>query len=216
VNPPPPPQPLVTTADNFNDGVLDPRLWASATTQGGDVGEDNGRLELSLSRVLPPKTTPDPLYGRASTRCRFVGDFEATVEYSLLDWAPGNGVIVMLTAAFPGDSNTMSIGRSSWAGSDGEGYTSYAPPGWTQQRASGDQRGALKVTRVGEGLTTYYREKGAWRRLSSFKRSLGAPGGIGPAVVQLQVFSPPGAFGGSTVKVALDNFFVAAQGRSCN
>lgn len=69
---------------------------------------------------------------------------------------------------------------------------------------------------MGEQLTTYYRAKGgAWERLSSFKRSLGAPGGVGPAVPSLQVFSPPGAFGGSAVKVALDNFFVAAHGRTC-
>jgi hypothetical protein len=142
--------------------------------------------------------------------------FDVRVDYVLLDWAPGNGVILMLTAGFPGNSNTMSIGRSSWADKDGDGYTAYAPPGWTRQRASDDARGSLRVTRVGERLTTYYRPKGgAWHRLATFKRSLGAAGGVGPAVLTLQVFSPPGAFGGSAVKVAFDNFWVAAQGRTC-
>jgi hypothetical protein len=196
--------------------VLDPRLWTSATSNGVSADEDNGHLELSMSQVLPPQAGPDPLYGRASTLCRFVGNFDVRVDYVLLDWAPGNGVILMLTAGFPGNSNTMSIGRSSWADKDGDGYTAYAPPGWTRQRASDDARGSLRVTRVGERLTTYYRPKGgAWHRLATFKRSLGAAGGVGPAVLTLQVFSPPGAFGGSAVKVAFDNFWVAAQGRTC-
>jgi DNA-binding SARP family transcriptional activator len=216
VSPPPPPSLRITAEDNFNGGVLDPRLWTSATSNGVSADEDNGHLELSMSQVLPPQAGPDPLYGRASTLCRFVGNFDVRVDYVLLDWAPGNGVILMLTAGFPGNSNTMSIGRSSWADKDGDGYTAYAPPGWTRQRASDDARGSLRVTRVGERLTTYYRPKGgAWHRLATFKRSLGAAGGVGPAVLTLQVFSPPGAFGGSAVKVAFDNFWVAAQGRTC-
>jgi DNA-binding SARP family transcriptional activator len=213
---PPPPPPSVTTADNFNNGVLDPRLWDATTTGGADVANDNRRLELSMSAVLPPHTMPDPIYGRVSTRCKFFGDFYVSVDYSLLDWVPANGVIVMLTASFPGASNTMSIGRSSWTGKDGEGYTSYSPPGWTHLRASDDQRGSLRLTRVGEQLTASYRDQSGWHRLTRFKRSLPTQGGDGPAVLQLQLFSPGGEFGGSAVRVALDNFFASAQRRTCS
>ena len=212
---PPPPPPWVRTEDNFNGGVLDPRLWDVTTTDGADVQNDNQRLELSMSAVLPPHAVPDPIYGRVSTRCKFVGDFDVSVDYSLLDWAAANGVVVMLTASFPGAANAMSIGRSSGTGRDDGGYTTSAPPGWSRVLASDDQRGSLRLTRVGEQLTASYRNKSGWHRLTRFKRSLPTQGGVGPALLQLQLYVPGGEFGGSAVKVALDNFFASAQRRTC-
>jgi hypothetical protein len=210
----------VKTSDNFNDAVVDPRLWDTQEDgPGASVEEQYGHLEISFAGKQPV-VTPGPFTAGISTRCRFSGDFDVKVDYRLLDWTAGDGVIAMLTAPFPpvrggGASNAMSIGRASLTGDDGEGYTAYAPPGWTQRRASGDQRGSLRITRDGEKLTTYYRVGTRWRRLYAFARSLGAPGGVGPATVALQLFSPRDAFGWSSAGVALDNFWIAADHRRC-
>ena len=221
--PPPPPPPVVpppppvVTADGFGDGVIDPRLW-DVERDGplADADEREGSLEVAFGGKTP-FVTPGPFVVGVSTRCRFVGDFEAVVDYRLLDWSQENGVIAMLQATFSGrDANPMSIGRASLAGDAGDGYVSFAPPGWSQRRASADQRGSLRMTRAGETLTTYYRDGGTWRRLYGFKRSLGAPGGVGPVTLSLQLFSPREAFGWRSTRVAFDNFFVAAQGRRCS
>jgi hypothetical protein len=110
----------------------------------------------------------------------------------------------------------MSVGRSSLTGKDGEGYTVNLPPGWSRRRSSDDQHGSLSLTRVGDRLTASYRDRSGWHVLTRFKRSLPTQGGVGPAVLQLQLFSPGGEFGGSGVRVALDNFFASAQRRTCS
>jgi DNA-binding SARP family transcriptional activator len=213
--PPPPPRPLLV--DNFGDGVIDPRSWDVVRDgPGADVDEREGGLEIAFS-AKTPLVTPGPFTAGVSTLCHFVGDFEVVADYRLLDWPAEDGVIATLKATFQDqETNTMSIGRASLAGQDGEGYAAFAPPGWSQRRATTDQRGSLRITRVGESLTTYYRDGRSWRRLMSFKRSLGAPGGIGPATFSLQLFSPREAFGWQPARIALDNFFVAAQARRCS
>jgi hypothetical protein len=90
------------------------------------------------------------------------------------------------------------------------------PPGWSRRRSSDDQHGSLSLTRVGDRLTASYRDRSGWHVLTRFKRSLPTQGGVGPAVLQLQLFSPGGEFGGSGVRVALDNFFASAQRRTCS
>jgi hypothetical protein len=110
----------------------------------------------------------------------------------------------------------MAIGRQSLGGDEGEGYAATSPPGWTEHRESGDASGALRMKRVGERTTTYYRAGDRWRRLSGFERSIGAPGGVGPSALALQVFSLDERFAHLPVRVAFDNFSIAADELSCD
>lgn len=68
-----------------------------------------------------------------------------------------------------------------------------------------DQHGRLRVRRVGNFVTTYYRSESRWAVL---ERSLMA----GTANLGLQVFSPARDFGHADVVAAFDNFVVTGQG----
>ena len=214
VNPPPPParDPVVIT-DNFDDGVIDGNVWHQVVDGTGlSIAEQNGRLEMTIDAGAAGNEDGlmEAHYG---SQCRVLGDFDVRVDYALLDWPLTAGVVVQLAAWFQG--NGMSIGRESVTGEDGEGYTSTAPPGWTQRRAGNDTSGSLRIKRVGEMLTTYYRAGDRWRHLYSFFRSLGASGGIGPAVIAVQVFSLDEMFGDRTVRVGFDNVFITAEETVC-
>jgi DNA-binding SARP family transcriptional activator len=217
--PPPPPPPAVVVADNFDDGVVDPQIWNRQLIGNGvAVDERNGRLEVSIPEDAATGTGSDDFDVGIWSQCRFDGNFDVSVDYALLDWALDDRVLVLLTAAFRHGNdplNWMSIARASWTGQDGEGYSSFSPPGWTERSASGDQSGSLRVTRVRELVTVYYRAGHRWRKLGSFQRSLGAPGGIGPFQIGLHVLSPPNAFAGKPARIAFDNFYVSAATRIC-
>src|ERR671931_389439 len=79
--------PRIPYLDTFSDDRIDPFwfgptiVWSSPT-----VSETNGRLEVSI----PSDTLNDPSHGFAdagiNTQCHLLGDFDAQVDYQLLQW----------------------------------------------------------------------------------------------------------------------------------
>jgi DNA-binding SARP family transcriptional activator len=77
-------------ADSFNSSVFDGTIWYVIREGSGfDVGQENGRLVWSFASGATPGGTYDDVGGHYGTRCRFPGDFDARVDYTLLEWPPG-------------------------------------------------------------------------------------------------------------------------------
>jgi hypothetical protein len=171
------------------------------------IEERNGRLETAFSpqAVEEPDNNNFPLiYGTYGTHCRFTGDFDARVEFELLEWPGANGVAVQLGAWFP----AQNLGVVRWSNRQTEQYASW---GTRQSPASptSDLRGALRIQRVGDRITTSFRRGGTWDQLQTITGSFGAP------LIGLQAISKDDWFADKPVRIAFDNFTVAAQDRAC-
>ncbi len=202
--PPPAPAkkapPAIRISDSFSNGVIDRQLWyVFATGTGEEVTERNGRLELSIRGDGVPGGDYNQISGQIGTHCHFSGDFDASVDYELLRWPAESGVYVQLAAFF--DNGVAGISRQSHGG---ELYAAWVPP-HSSTMPTADTYGRLRVRRVGNAVTTYYR---AERRWAVLERSL-IPG---TANLGLQVFSPARDFGHADVAAAFDNFRVTGRG----
>jgi hypothetical protein len=194
-------------SDNFDDGVFDRGLWARGASTGVAIEERNGRLEATLSAqaVEEPDNNNFPMiFGTYGTHCRFAGDFDARVELELLEWPAGNGVAVQLGAWFP----TQNLRVVRWSNRQMEQYGSWGTQ-TSPSSPSDDRRGALRIQRVGNRITTYFQRGRVWEALHTISGSFGSP------LIGLQVLSKDDWFADTTVRIAFDNFSVAAEDRGC-
>ena len=210
--PTPPPPVVATISDTFDTDYIDGTKWYEicCSGTGATLAENAGDLEYAFA----PDTTPGGQFstagGHVGTRCRFPGDFDARVDFALVDWPSGNGVVVSLYA-FLGAANTaLQVNRSSsavW----GEQYG-----GWFDQEAPGsaqlpDKTGTLRLLRKDGLVTGYFLHNGNWQTLSTHRIDL-------PATIALGANVGPGygtSFGGQQVVVDLDNFTVTGANPAC-
>jgi DNA-binding SARP family transcriptional activator len=209
--PPPPaapaaPQPAldpIRIADNFDDGAFNRTIWSKSTSNGVTVEEVNGRLEMAIAPTAVAEGDFSLISGSYWTTCRFTGDFDARVEFELLDWPQANGVLMHLMAWF--NPPPAGIWRQSqrW----GEDYSSYI-----RNRGQGypttTTRGALRVQREAGWVTTYFRLSGRWSPLHT-ARVTGAP------TIALQASSRDDWYADQPVRIAFDNFSLTAAARAC-
>jgi DNA-binding SARP family transcriptional activator len=200
----------VTVSDTFGGNQIDGTIWYPIRFgTGWDMTERNGRLEFSFS----PKSAPGPPYGNfgglVGTQCKFPGDFDARVDFALVDWPAGNGITVILNA-FLGPTN---IGWQSWRRSSaqwGEAYGSYT--GTSASVALNDTAGTLRIARHNGTITAYFLHNGAWDAITSGRNTslatiaLSADGGPG---------YNDGPFIGQQVTVDFDNFTVTGTNPTC-
>lgn len=195
-------------ADTFDDGKLAPGMWfPSVTGTGTSVSEQNHRLELSIASdaaAAPNGQGFTMMAAQVGTECRFLGDFDVTVSYALVDWPESNGVLLQLAAWFR--SSNASVGRQSQQ-SGQEFYMAWQGSSGTSLGTL-DRRGALRLRRVGKQLASYIRVKGRWTRLWSSTAS-GAP------TIGLQAMSTDEWFAHQAVTVAFDNFEIEAAQPVC-
>jgi hypothetical protein len=137
------------------------------------------------------------------TRCRFPGDFDARVDFELLDWPAANGVYVAINAWFTQPPQLAIVRQSqTW----GEEYASFW--GRTSNRRTADTTGSLRIRRVGTRFTTYHKSGGKWLALDSML-SEAAP------MISIQAASTPDWFGHQAVRLAFDNFSMRAVRPAC-
>lgn len=209
--PKPAPLPAVRVADNFDDGEIDRRTWNDAVAGTGvTIDERDGRLEMSFAGDAQPGGPNDLLDGHYGTQCRFIGDFDARVDFELLDWPVANGVVVQLTAW--SGAGGMTAGRQSQSWDEGEGYVSSSPSIGTQM-AAGDVQGTVRIRRAGLVTTSSYWSGTRWARLVAFSSSPIAT--IGAPLFGLQAISTSQTFGRRPVRVAFDNFVLTARQSAC-
>lgn len=201
---PQPAPPQVRITDNFDDGVLDRAVWVRTASSGVTVEERNQRLEMTIAPDALAEGDYKLISGTYGTHCRFLGDFDARVEFELLEWPEANGTIVQLAAWF--QSFNAGVVRQSqlWT----EEYGS-----WLTRRArsspSNDTRGALRLRRVGDAVTTYFRRSADWYPLQTSSGFVGAP------LVGIQSMSRDDWFADKPVRIAFDNFSLTAGKRAC-
>jgi DNA-binding SARP family transcriptional activator len=200
---------VITISDAFSGDQIDGTIWYPIREGSGwTLSEHDGHLEFRF----PPGTTPGPPYGNdgghVGTLCKFPGDFDARVAFTLAEWPPGNGLQVALWS-FLGPSN---VGWQSWRRSTvqwGEQYGSYT--GTSASVALDDTTGKLRLVRKRGLITAYFLHNRSWQPITSGRNTslatiaVGVNGGAGYNTT----------FGGQEVIVDFDQFTVTGADPIC-
>jgi dipeptidyl aminopeptidase/acylaminoacyl peptidase len=185
-----PPNPFV---DDFGAG-RDVELWnVIHDGKGASIDWTNGRVEITFAPDAQAYPGSTQIGVHTAFHCVLLGDFDATVNYELLEWPAANNVLVFLNAFFA----DASIGRESrpW----GEQYAAFIAPNFGSA-VTMDQSGSFRLVRAGGVMTASYRQDGEWVTLAS------APASSDPAIIALVGAADSGTFAAQPVKVAFDNF----------
>jgi DNA-binding SARP family transcriptional activator len=193
----------VTISDSFGTDYVKRTIWTS-TMLGGSVyvQQQGGELQLTIEA----NAVPDDRYNRidvhVATQCSFPGNFDARVEYKLLQWPAGDNINVGMNA---GSGAVM----RHYGSQSGDEYVSWVGQHNQSLQFSGSSGGSLRIRRVSGVETTYYWHGGGWQELTSSRQ-------VGSAVIALQAVSDgQDAFGGELLEVAFDNFRVTGVNPSC-
>ena len=205
------PSPVVTTiTDDFEDGVRNVSLWhVIVTGTNVDVAEQNGDLEIEIGAGAIPGGQYNVVDGHYGTQCKFPGDFDARVDYRLLAWPEQSGVYLALNAFFANAFVERWSQSVEEAGIDPlEVYGSWIKPHFSVVNTS-DQQGSLRLRRKDGVITSYYLANGQWQKIESARRTA-------EVVMGIQLSANQGVSVAQTVRVAFDNFSVAAVAPVCS
>jgi len=195
-----PPRPI-HIADAFTDDFRDGTIWHQVVSgTGGTIGQSGGRLVVSIGADAVAGGQYNVIEAHYGTQCTFTGDFDARIDFTLLDWPSGNGVSAGFWAFFA----DAAIVRHSTA-SEGETYGAWAIP-VNDSTSLADTSGSLRIARANGVLTTYFWHEGRWISLASHVERGSAV--LGPAVQATNE-----QFGHEAVSVAFDDFSVDADAR---
>lgn len=193
-------------SDDFTGTQIDPTIWYQiATGTGWSVTQQNGTVEWSFDAGAQPGGPYDQIGGHLGTQCKFPGDFDARVDFSLPVWPDANGVIVNLWVFF------QNVGYATWRRSDpqyGDGYGSYTGPGAGSNVPIHDTTGSLRIARHDGVLTTYFLHDGVWDALTSTTRP-------GWATIAIGASAGGADFGRKPVVVDLKNFSMTGNDPAC-
>lgn len=197
----PTPSTSLPFADDLADSQRNVDRWAVLHDgTGGYEDETNGQVELTIDADAKPSSGPFPAINvRYEFACVLTGDFDAQVDYELLDWPAANGAYLHLSAWDVGAS--VSRQSESW----GEAYGASIPPSSWAVAPTTDTRGRLRLQRTGSTVTSSNWDGDEWVPLLS-----GEPPSNGPAVVLLEL-AAYGSFAHQRVRVAYDNFRLDAD-----
>jgi hypothetical protein len=179
-------------------------VWAWwGTNQPGLVtfGQGDGVLTVNVAAGAQPDFNAS-----GGTRCLAHGDFDAQVDFNLVNWPARNGVWVSLMVG----GTAYNVYRVSWQFDPSEAYGAYLPPAGTTLPASGTT-GTLRLTRRGDILSAYYLSGRTWVPLVS---NTGPTGDV-PLTLGVFNISNAATFSGQPVTVSFDNFHVTADAIAC-
>jgi hypothetical protein len=161
-----------------------------------DADERNGRFEVTIGADAVAGGTYNVIDGHLGTQCRFPGDFDARIEYELVQWPSANGVQVALAAFFANARVQRENGLS------GDFHSSSIPPRFQTAETTTGATGALRLARIDGMVTTYFQNRdGAWVKIGSGQAA-------GEAVIGPSAQSTNDRFADKQVQVAFDNFVV--------
>jgi hypothetical protein len=190
--------------DPFVGSAIDPNVWLPwGTNQPGlvDFGQSGGVMAVNVSAGAQPDFVVS-----GTTRCLAHGDFDARVDFNLVDWPAQGGVWVSLAVA----GTPYNVYRVSWQLEPNEAYGAFLPPAGTTTGAGGTS-GTLRLTRTGDVFTAYYLSGLDWIPIiSGAGPTDDVPLGIGVGNI-----SGAATFAGLPVTVDFDNFKVNAQQIVC-
>lgn len=188
-----------TLYDQFNDNSLNENLWwADVTGTGPTVQEINGRLEITF----PANSSGVTLMAGVGSEFELMGDFDARVDFDLLNWPEGNGFNVSLTTGV-----NFTISRYSYTFWDHEGYLLYSAGNMFSVPAS-ETSGKLRIKRTGNTMEAFYWQNDAWQSIGASSNDQFA----GKTNIGLNAdCGNPSRFTGQLVKIGFRNFQVTDQ-----
>src|SRR6267378_2722202 len=200
-------------SDDFNDNSTNTHIWTVAVVGTGPIiSEINNRVEIEFA----PSSANDPsrgiFYGEYLSRCAVSGNFDARIDFVLLDWPYQNGIrtgLAALGVVTYGMERTSFGPVSDFPTEPREAYLRDFDQGAGGFTATTDQSGTLRIVRTGSVLTGYYLSGSDWIALPSQQVS------TGDAMIRIFAWSHSNVFAGMHVKMAFDNFMVSADGISC-
>ena len=196
---------VVVFADDFASGI-DTKHWTPmGPSTGYSVLAVNGAVELTLEASATVGTGGYMAANLGSLRCVARGDYEVSIDYTLLDWPSANGTQFVLGEFPPGQVNVRrdQFQTERYAASDSSGHAAIA--------ATEDRAGSLRLVRHGTSVVGSYRA-GADRPWVELPAQLTSPF---DATFQIFLWSDGKNFAGKKVRVAVDNFRLAATNVVC-
>jgi DNA-binding SARP family transcriptional activator len=200
------PPELVTLSDDFSGPSMNAAMWSvSNEGTGATAAQENGRLDLTLPATGAVGGQYDMISVDYYSHCRFDGDFDARVDYSLLDWPDKSGARLQLSAWIFRTSTYSDAARSS-SSYGGQQYNGDIRSSWNSLPTS-DQQGTLRVARKGSVLTSYVEENGNWVPLETGVAT-------GQVTLGLQLFAQ-NDWSHQAVSGAFSNFTVTGDAPVC-
>jgi hypothetical protein len=191
-----------TISDDFDGAVINPGLWQPfAESQAVRVFQQGGELRIQIDGG-----SVDHGAG-INGKFRLKGDFDASVDYRLISWPPTNGVrlgfeggpndngfMVKRVSFGPDEQPIQKEDYMAFFTDDSQWYGNLVP--------TADPQGSLRLTRVGEVLTGYYKQNNAWLPIAAHDYS--GSGYIEWVDFGLWAIGNPPA--GQNVEIAFNNF----------
>lgn len=173
--------------------------WRISTAGiGPSVQESKGRLVVTL----PANARGETFKALVQWRPLIRGDFDARVDYRLLDWPAANGVKISL------GSDEGSVQRVSEPSEGGEVYlTHFSQGGVAGNRPTTDASGKLRLARKGNVLTGYIYRNGKWIPLRAVTLAEASP-----VRIHLSAWGHDASFAGKRVRVEFDSFVLQKEG----
>ena len=136
--------------------MIDRSFWLPSGT-GPSIDQTNGELQIDVPADSEPDSGGHAIVAGVMSRCVLHGDFDAQVDYRLLDWPEANGVHLDF-----GTNHPQAVGRQNMAG---ELIFAWFPPD-VVNLPFGELGGSLRLVKRGETISGYVRAPGGWRRLT--------------------------------------------------
>lgn len=198
--------PRAPLVEEFDDGVRDASLWHEILNSGPSLDEVGGRLVVEIPGTATPGGPWNQVEGHLGLQCVAPGDFDAQVDFELLDW-PASGGFYAGLAAFYGDAGIWRH-SAAWAAAGDETVSWVAPTAVSSPLTPA--AGAFRVTREAGVVRTFLRGAGSEWTLVASGASNGAAVVLGP-----QLYVPGGEFQHLTGRVAFDDFRLSSGALSC-
>jgi hypothetical protein len=196
-------------ADTFADAARTDAMWQAWTSGAGVHAADHGgRLEIAVDGDAQPDAD-GLIQAGFRLRCMALDDFDAQVDFQLIDWPVADGVEVTLGFGVGDGTNGAfwSVGRV--GGGNRAAWEAYvASVGQDAGVETEDLTGTLRLARRNKVLTAYYKGAAGWVRIASARESRFGN-------VMLLVATDRHAFGGRTAVVAYDNFSATVPNLFC-
>jgi hypothetical protein len=194
-----------TLSDDFSESTPKWTMWNADTEGAGATWAlESGQLDLTLLGSGVPGGRYDQLSEGFGSQCRFNGDFDARVDYQLIEWVPPTGARVQLSAWIFPDVNSDTARTSGTQG--GESYWGDLASSHNS-RPTNDTEGALRITRTNGLVKSYFLDR-TWVQLNAARV-------VGQVMLGLQLFAPAADWQQKETRIAFDNFSVSAPAMIC-
>jgi DNA-binding SARP family transcriptional activator len=193
----------VTIADNFSDPTLDGSIWTTwGQGTGSSYAQSNGQGVFSIATGATFEPQFHSVGTAIGTKCKFPGNFDARVGFTLVQWPAANGAAISLTAYQTGPVELV----KRFTSTVGDGYNAW--PNGASVQPLADPSGSLRMTRSNGIIRVFYMHHGQWTKLGRIAIS-------GEIWVGVGIGTDQSDWQQQAVSAAFDNFVLRAPRADC-